>query len=553
MNSFRTAGNRSTLELTLWNILLLSSGLVALFFIFTNGIPLVQAELMHPLKSKTRYVNLMIISVSVFFTLLAVIRWRGASFFDQLWIVKIAQKFFSFPLWVNLSILFVIYSATFSVVGFVRHAALETRAFDLGIFAQAVWNTLHGDFLYSSIKGGICLLGDHVSPILAFITPLYALWPDPRMLLILQALASGSSIFLIGYLAKDKLGSSFAGLIFALIYCFYQPPRGALHEDFHPEVLAEPFMIIAFIFLERKRLVWFLLSTLAFISAKESLLGISFMMGFYALVFNRWRIVGALIMILSVGLLWFDTRWVVPYFSGKPYLYQGFYHHLLTGPAIGWVKAIFNLEILSYVFKIFSPFLFLPFFSLPTLILTFPILAQNILSVNPVMRSLRYHYTVGLTPFVFISAIYGFQALSQKYEWISKRKTLIAVLLLAVGIIRSGPSEYYYNWQSMQHKTAHADLIREKLSVIPSQFSVLTHNNLIPQVTNRKYVYQFDYLEKPTKGEMAQKLNIDYVILEKGFWERETQVFAESLKELQGLGYQIEFEKDGFYILRKKI
>lgn len=547
-----SVGNRQAMEFNLWNILLLLSAVAALFFLFTNGVPLIQLGWMHELKSKTRYVNTMIISVSVFFAFLALARWRCASFFDQLWLAKMIKKVLSFPLWLNLSILFVLYVTTFSVVGFVRQIAMETRAFDLGIFAQVVWNTLHGHFLYSSIKEGICILGDHVSPLLAALAPFYQLWPDPRMLLLLQAIAAGSSIFLLASIAREKLNSSFIAIIFALIYCFYIPTRAALHEDFHPEVLAEPFMITAFIFLEKKRLGLFLLSLIAFVSAKESLLGLSFMMGVYAFLFKRWRITGAVIMILSVGILWFDIHYVVPYFSGQPYFYRGFYHHLLAGPVLGRVTAILNADSLSYILKIYGPFLFLPFFS-PALILTFPVLFQNVLSINPVTRSFGYHYTTGLTPFVFISAIYGLAALSERFEWISKRKTGIVLIFLLIGILRSGPSEYYRVWQSLKHKTQHTDMIRKQLNKIPSEFCVLTHNNFIPQLVNRKNVYQFNYHDKPSKSDQAQKYNADYVIFDTGFWEPESGNFSESFQQLKALGYRVEFEESGFYILKKEI
>ena len=145
------------------------------------------------------------ISLAVFALMLAAYRWGLGANFERLWLVALIKKVLNFPLPMLLVFFYFLYSLTLIGVTFTTHAVLGTRAFDLGIFAQAVWNTLQGDFLYSSLKGGICLLGDHVSPLLALTAPVYALWPDPRCLILLQVLVSATCIFFIGILAKEKL------------------------------------------------------------------------------------------------------------------------------------------------------------------------------------------------------------------------------------------------------------------------------------------------------------------------------------------------------------
>ncbi len=532
----------------LWDLAILTIGLALLFFLFTNGIPLIQLGWLKPFKSKNRYLVPMRIALTAFSLLLAGLYWRKPVSFENLSAVRFLKKFLRLPLWPLVSILFVSYSLTFSAVGFARHAAIETRAFDLGIFAQAVWNTLHGNFLFSSIKGDINLLGDHVSPILALLVPFYKLWPDPRTLLVLQAIAAASCLFPIAFLAEDKFRDRFLTLVFVLLYFFYLPTRGALHEDFHPEVLIESALLAAFIFLERKNLTGLLFSLGLAILAKENMLGVSFILGLYALIFKRWPRVGLPLMLFSVFFLWFDIHWVVPHFSAKSYLYKGFYQELIASPP-EVIRRLVGFESLEYLFKIFFPFLFLPFFHLPTLILTFPVLFQNLLSNGATFRSFGYHYTTGLSPFVFIASIYGFARLIEKKVWVAKHRKEMACLLLVVGLMNSGPSEYYFFWQSRKHTNAHTALIRRNLSEIPSEFSVLTHNSFIPQLINRKRIYQFGYNQTPTKADDAAGRGIDYVIFDRQFWEPGTLGVEETLRQLKERAYRIEFAQDGFYIL----
>jgi len=144
---------------------------------------------------------------------------------------------------------------------------------------------------------------------------------------------------------------------------------------------------------------------------------------------------------------------------------------------------------------------------------------------------------------------------SKKYD---NRKLLFYVLLLAgiflfVALLRSGPSEYYYFSEIVSHRSPHRDFIREELKKIPQEASVFTHNNLIAQIANRREVHQFNYSPHPNKVEMARELKTDYVIFEREFWELGTEPLEEALKDLKGLGYRSELERDGFYILEERI
>ena len=578
----RKLENKASFRAAVHTVLFLS-GFAALFFLLTNGIPLVQAGWIHSLGKKGKYVSLMLISVPVFTVFLLLAWWKFRTVFERCCWVRLWQSLCRIPLRYTVAVFFMIYAAMMVGVGFERQLALETRAFDLGIFAQAVWNTLHGDFLFSSIKENINLMGDHVSPILLGTAPFYAMWPDPRMLVLLQALAAASSFFPLALIARDKLKDRSLVLIFLLMYFFFQPMRAALHEDFHPEVLAEPFLWWAFFFLDRKQIKWFVLSLLIAVTGKENYLGIAFMLGFYAFVWKRLKFLGVLVMLGSAALLIWETKWLVPHLIGGAYFYGANYSVMLSDPVHGVLLRILNPESLEYALKVFAPFLFLPFFHWATLVLICPVLFQNILSVNGCMRSFNYHYLTGMTPFLFISTIYSLNAVILRTTesrpknlggdpspvadglrmtrwvvalrsipvWLQKNIVLVGFALLLISVLRSGPSEYWFYWNTHAHRSAHTDMIREKLGAIPRVARVMTHNTLIPQVCARKYVYQFSYNPRPTKAALAKDHAVDFVIWDRNYWESGTEPLEASLKALQAGGYAVQFEQDGFYILKK--
>ncbi len=533
------------------DVLALLAAVAALFFILTSGIPLIETHLLPAWgASKGPYGRSVQIPVLVFIALLLLVRWRLGPRFSRLRLVQWTERVIRLPWPVTGLALFILYAGTTSWVGWMRHMAFETRAFDLGIFAQAVWNTLQGDFLYSSLKGGICLLGDHASPILAALTPFYALWQDPRTLLLIQSLAAASCLFAVAYLAKQKIEWPGAPFIFMLLYFFYAPTRSALHEDFHPEVLAEPFLFLAFILPEKKKTFGFLLALLAAVSAKENMLGISFVFGVYALFFKKRPVLGLALMLASAGLFYLEIYKVIPFFSGRPYFYQAFYPSLFGkgGSPLFW--KLMEPGSWEYVFKAFLSFLFLPFFHGATLLLAAPILFQNLLSSGGSMRSFNYHYTTGMSPFLFISTIYGFAELLRRFPFLKLKQGGLLAILLVTAILRSGPAEYYFAWSSRQNITPHTDQVRAWLKTIPPGMSVLTHNNLLPQVINRRDVYQFEY-SATSKARQALQTKADYVAGDSRFWEEGSAGMAASLQELKAAGYEEVFNRDGFFLLKK--
>jgi uncharacterized membrane protein len=269
------------------------------------------------------------------------------------------------------------------------------------------------------------------------------------------------------------------------------------------------------------------------------------------LAYKQLKGAGLLLMILSLSAFAFGLLFVSPHFSHSSYLYQGNYSVLLKNPIAGLSQRLCDPKAIGYVMKMFSPLLFLSFLHFPTLMLTLPVLLQNLLSANETMRSLNYHYTTGLTPFVFVSSIYGLSFLLKKYSFFYRRSTVLALALLMVSLMSSGSSEYYFFWKSTQHMTPHNSMVINKLRSVPSSESVLTHNNFVAQLPNRKRVYQFDYTLQKSKAEMARELNVNYVVLDMNFWEKGTLPLSKSLGELQDSGYRVEYENDGFYVMKK--
>ncbi|OGW87405.1 MAG: hypothetical protein A3C35_03595 [Omnitrophica bacterium RIFCSPHIGHO2_02_FULL_46_11] len=363
-------------------------------------------------------------------------------------------------------------------------------------------------------------------------------------------MATSINIFLIFKIAHMKTKNSGVSLLFALFYAFFRATRGPLWEDFHPEILAEPFLLGAFLYLEHNRIVGFLVATALMALGKENMLGISFVLGFYCALFKKQWLVGVGVMIFSVLLFLAEIHWWMPAITGKPYFYQAFFSG--SEGSLLVMGRFLSLDSLNYILKMFGPFSFLSFFNFPTFMLTFPILFQNLLSHGETFRSVRYHYVAGLTPFVLISSIYGFEYLRSRLSFVQKNRVCLMGIVTVVFFLQAAPSDYYYLWKVQELFSNQKDVFSRELATIPPEFSVLTHNHVIPHVINRKNVYQFSYNPILGKVQQAVALKADFIVLGGTFWEPNTEPLAEVRQSLIKSGYLVQYQNGDFFILKSQ-
>ncbi|WP_344328620.1 DUF2079 domain-containing protein, partial [Kitasatospora putterlickiae] len=98
--------------------------------------------------------------------------------------------------------------AVTAACGLQQWSAVLLGGFDLGIFHQGVAGYADLGLPVSPVKSyhhefppGFSLLGDHFSPILAVLAPLYWIWEDPRALILGQALLLAAGVPLIRRIA----------------------------------------------------------------------------------------------------------------------------------------------------------------------------------------------------------------------------------------------------------------------------------------------------------------------------------------------------------------
>ena len=96
------------------------------------------------------------------------------------------------------------YAIAISLVCLWKYHQLLYNGLDLAIYNNALWNTMHGNWFWSTIQGHN-YFGDHFEPILILFLPLYYLWQSPILLLILQTMFLGLAAWPIYLISAEVL------------------------------------------------------------------------------------------------------------------------------------------------------------------------------------------------------------------------------------------------------------------------------------------------------------------------------------------------------------
>ena len=313
------------------------------------------------------------------------------------------------------------YAVLFSFITVTRHWALRTHALDLGYYVQELWNMSQGRGPYVSLPE-MHGWGDHFSPTLYLLVPLFALFPGPVVLLIAQSAALGLGAIPVFALARRRLGCEPAAAGFALLYLLSPMLHGANIRDFHIAAFAIPLLLAAVYCFETGRTGWFIAAVILTLGCREDAALAVIGLGLWiALVRRRWMW-GLALAAGSLGLLFFDIKFLMPSFRGEPYPHLWRYAHL--GGSLGEIILTMLLhplktlgvmvsgEKVSYVFTFLAHLGFLPLLAPWELIPALPGLAQNLLSRDPVLFSYRTQYTSFVLPFFVLAAISGYGRLA---------------------------------------------------------------------------------------------------------------------------------------------
>ena len=479
--------------------------------------------------------------------------------------------FWRAPAWIWV----VAYAAILAALSVRKHAALESHGSDLGIFVNLFWNLSQEGSWHSGMLERH-FLGEHFSPLLLLIVPLYRLWPAPECLLVVQSAALALGAWPLYLLARSRLGHE-AGLAVLAAYMLYPPLMGIALHDFHEVSLAVPLLAFAAWWISQNRMLPAVLALAAAVLCKEELALTAAMVGVYLVLARRdWKTGGALA-IAGWAVFLFLVTAVLPSFRGEAPPFADRYSqfsgglkelaaHAVRDPA--WLlAACWNADKGRYLLELLRPLGFLPVLAPLECLPALPTLARNLLSNHEPQYSIHFHYPAPMVPFLFAALVAGLERARNLFArwfpqlWIRRRgavapagaggktdfrgmglKTSLGWLLLAAMV-------WGVSWPARFMRFVPEDRVaafRELKEMIPAAASVSAHNRLVPHVANRRDVCTFPVVR-----------DADFILLDFGYPGFEYPVHAETHRQrfLQLLAegsYRILALREKFVLLQRQ-
>ena len=433
---------------------------------------------------------------------------------------------------VLLWIAFLYCGTTLTVLSLLRYNGYNASMLDLGNMSQAVASVLRGEPLsFTYVNGSMSRLSLHVELFYYAFVPFYALWPDPRTLLIGQALLFVLGVWPTYRLTLRRTNSTFAATCVGLIYLFYPTAQTSVLYDFHGDTLALPllmFMLDAFDAKAWRRYWLFLFLALSckfYVALSVVLFGLLIWFD------RRERTVG--IQTVIVGLCYgalaffvirplFTTAQTSEVHKGIKYLsfYFGQVHELFATAPDRLLSAI----------VVFGPALWLIWRGWRWLMPGLPIAAAALLSTGPGGSfDYRYHHFAIVVPFIIMAGIEGIRLMQMaQSERRSSRNwrgdvivTVLIVLIFNVMLVDTPLNPLFWTNQpglgrdSSVYGVTPRDAVKDRFLAenIPPAAPVAVSVFLAPHLVDRDTLYLVRYPDDPGGERLPSLLpQVDYVL-----------------------------------------
>jgi uncharacterized membrane protein len=347
--------------------------------------------------------------------------------------------------WVAVWALAALAAAGYCVFALERFYAFRARSYDLVIFDQAVRSYAHFQPGISIIKGlhngfgpHFSVLGDHWSPILASLAPLYWIYNGPQDLLVAQAVLFALAAAPLWLFTRRAFGGGrravVAAYLVSVAYLLSWPIAAALNYNFHEVAFAPVLTAVALERLQAGRLRTALIALAALLLVKEDMGLLVAGIGVYLAVARprvvpRQLLTGGALIVAGIAATVLATYVLIPAFGGRSGYYWAYTAlgsnlpqaawHLIAHPASSLHLLITPRVKLVTVAWLFGAFCFLPLLS-PITLAVIPLLLERMLgSVFPAWWSTSFHYNAFLVVILVCAAVDGAARLDR---WVAARR-----------------------------------------------------------------------------------------------------------------------------------
>lgn len=412
--------------------------------------------------------------------------------------------------------------------------------YDMGIFTQLFHNMVRGAGPVTTLErdGFLSHFKVHVSPSLYLLAPIFAMFPRPETLNLMQVVLTLLGLIPLYLILKQfEFKQTTRFLLLALYIVLPGMLTGHLY-DFHENALLPPLLLsLIYCVISQKR--WgVLLFTLLTLGVKEDAMIYVLSLGLYFILQDKFEFSTAyrrfliLVMVLlpiiyfSGCILWLNQygdgamtsrfkNFMLPEQSGLGAVVK----NALMNPSFTLHNLMKPTKIIFLIIVVISTvgMLFIQM-NWTTYLLLLPLLVINLLSDYPYQIDLGKQYAYGSFTLILWMLILGVDVLSQQFQ--RKHHVIRWLLTLAFGASYAFTMTNYwpqsYRFTDYAQNKLHFQKIRQELRSLDKEAVILTNSNSTVELADHPYVYDLFY-----HHQQEYDPAVDYIVIPRHWYQGE--------------------------------
>lgn len=444
---------------------------------------------------------------------------------QQGWL-RLAKPVTSFQKWGAVAVMFVGFVALVGATAIARYKSFTTPNYDFGIFCQMFYNMRKSLQPFTTSERDMLLshFAIHISPIFYVILPLYALFPSPITLELVQPLILGSAVLPVMLLAKHYRLSNARTLLVCFIALFHPAVVSGTNYDLHENCFLFPLLLWVFYCFETNRYILLAVFSVLTLTVKEDAAIYLVFFALYVLL-SRGRPFTAAVFACGATIYFLAAVYLLTKYGNgvmssryENYLPQGgslidVIKNVLVAPGFVFTQLFVDKEggyaaKLLFILQIFAPLAFLPFAvkKVSRLLLVLPMVLVNLMTVYPYQYDIGFQYHFGVLAFMVYLSVMNLADMPKPTakKFLAVSASVTAVLFVVAALPRCS---YYFKKYS-GNRSDYA-VMNEALAEIPDDASIICSTYLLPRLCQRDEIYE-DWYHTPD----ATTESADYVILD---------------------------------------
>jgi len=397
------------------------------------------------------------------------------------------------------------------------HYKLRTHNFDLSINNNLIFGGLHGKILESTVvfpSDPGKYLANHAKFGTYLFLPIYALWPRPETLLVLQSVLLGAAALPLYGFARRHVSDWMAAAVTVAFLCYY-PMHSANFSEFQNVPVATFFLFLLVWAAETRRWVVCGLATGAALLLREDVpIGVAVIGGFLLLSGHRsfaGLIIAGVALVYFVylrfhvmdeaGEWWYPNMYRDLWADGEKG-YKSVIKTLITNPLFVLGKLVVEKKLL-YLLHLLVPVTFLPARRWYLWAAFVPGVLLTLLVTNydpPVLFS--FHYVMHWAPYLFLAVPLALESIGRSHDFGLPRMRAAAATMFCASLVltynygafpaRANSFKGGYSYIDFEWTPAEAQRYSDLMSLaklIPKDASVAATETIGPHVSSRVLMF----------------------------------------------------------------